>query len=62
MLFDLVWELLDDWRPPEYEREDQYIDVLAQSFGRNCVTNAATTVAESVFVRLITRSMAYRTF
>jgi len=27
---DLVWGLLDDWEPPEYEREDDYTDDLVQ--------------------------------
>jgi hypothetical protein len=27
---DLVWELLDDWGPPAYGREDEYTDDLAQ--------------------------------
>ncbi len=26
----LVWELLDDWEPPDFEREDEYTDDLAQ--------------------------------
>jgi hypothetical protein len=27
---DLVWNLLDDWEPPDYEREDDYTDDLVQ--------------------------------
>jgi hypothetical protein len=27
---DLVWDLLDDWTPPDYEREDDYTDNLVQ--------------------------------
>ncbi len=27
---DLVWDLLDDWEPPDYEREDDYTDDLVQ--------------------------------
>jgi hypothetical protein len=27
---DLVWDLLDDWEPPDYEREDDYTDSLVQ--------------------------------
>lgn len=27
---DLVWDLLDDWEPPDYEREDDYTDNLVQ--------------------------------
>jgi hypothetical protein len=27
---DLVWDLLDDWEPPDYEREDDYNDDLAE--------------------------------
>jgi hypothetical protein len=27
---DLVWELLDDWEPPDYEREDEYTDDLVR--------------------------------
>jgi hypothetical protein len=27
---DLVWELLDDWEPPDYRREDEYTDDLAR--------------------------------
>lgn len=27
---DLVWNLLDDWEPPEYEREDDYTNDLVQ--------------------------------
>jgi hypothetical protein len=26
----LVWDLLDDWEPPDFEREDEYTDDLAQ--------------------------------
>ncbi|MGC2741853.1 MAG: hypothetical protein WA672_01605, partial [Candidatus Angelobacter sp.] len=26
----LVWDLLDDWEPPDYEREDDYTDDLVQ--------------------------------
>jgi hypothetical protein len=26
----LVWDLLDDWEPPDFEREDEYADDLAQ--------------------------------
>jgi len=25
-----VWDLLDDWEPPDFEREDEYTDDLAQ--------------------------------
>jgi hypothetical protein len=27
---DLVWDLLDDWEPPDYEFEDDYTDNLVQ--------------------------------
>jgi hypothetical protein len=27
---DWVWDLLDDWEPPDYEREDDYTDDLVQ--------------------------------
>lgn len=27
---DSVWDLLDDWEPPDYEREDDYTDDLVQ--------------------------------
>lgn len=27
---DSVWDLLDDWEPPDYEREDDYTDDLLQ--------------------------------
>jgi len=27
---DLVWDLFDDWEPPDYEREDDYTDNLVQ--------------------------------
>jgi hypothetical protein len=27
---DLVWDLLDHWEPPDYEREDDYTDDLVQ--------------------------------
>lgn len=27
---DLVWNLLDEWEPPEYKREDDYTDDLVQ--------------------------------
>ncbi|MFY9910735.1 MAG: hypothetical protein WCF22_21945 [Candidatus Sulfotelmatobacter sp.] len=27
---NLVWDLLDDWEPPDYEREDDYTDDLVQ--------------------------------
>jgi hypothetical protein len=27
---DLVWDLLEDWEPPDYEREDEYTEDLAQ--------------------------------
>lgn len=27
---DLVWDLLDDWEPPDFEREDEYTDDLVQ--------------------------------
>lgn len=26
----LVWDLLDDWEPPDFDREDEYTDDLAQ--------------------------------
>lgn len=29
----LVWDLLDDWEPPDYEREDDYTDDLVQFLG-----------------------------
>jgi len=31
---DLVWELLDDWEPPDFEREDEYTDDLVQYLRR----------------------------
>ena len=27
---DFVWDILDDWKPPDYEREDDYTDNLVQ--------------------------------
>lgn len=33
-LCGLVWDLLDEWEPPDYEREDDYTDDLVQ-FLRN---------------------------
>jgi hypothetical protein len=27
---DLVWDLLEDWEPPDYEREDEYTEDLTQ--------------------------------
>jgi len=27
---DLVWELLDDWEPPDFDREDDYTDDLVR--------------------------------
>jgi len=27
---DLVWDILDDWKPPDYEREGDYTDNLVQ--------------------------------
>jgi hypothetical protein len=31
---DLVWDLLDEWEPPDYEREDDYTDDLVRFLHR----------------------------